>query len=98
MGLPQILAILGIAAAGLATHLVLIAWQARFVRMRLMTTCLALGLVASLLGFLFGGALPLRADSLDFVRGLSLGLGIGLFLGSAVLFLVETVERKRKTG
>ncbi len=96
MDLLLTLDILAVVAAGAAAFYVVKAWRARSARTAFMGICWSLGLVSLLLSFLLGGALPVRADSLDFARGIGLGLSIGLFLGVVTVFQLEALARARR--
>ena len=96
MDLLLTLETLGVVAAVVAFFFVVKARRARSARTTFMAICWSLGLVSLLLSFLLGGALPVRADSLDFARGISLGLSIGLFIGVATVFQFDVMTRTRR--
>lgn len=96
MDLLLTLDMLGVVVAVVAFFFVVTAWRARSARTTFMAICWSLGLVSLLLSFQLGGALPVRADSLDFARGISLGLSIGLFLGVVTVFQLDAMTRARR--
>jgi hypothetical protein len=84
------------AVAGASLLAVVAAWRTHSARARLMAGSWALGGAAFAFSLLIGHGLSVRADSVDFVRGLSLGLAVGLFLGSALLDWLRAPESKRR--
>lgn len=87
---------LGVVLASVTLFLVGSAWRVRSVRKAFMAICWSLGVLALLLSVLLGRALPVRADSLDFARGICLGLSTGLFIGVTTVFRLDVVARSRK--
>jgi hypothetical protein len=96
MNVIAILDALTYAVAGASLLVVVAAWRTHSARARLMAGSWALGGAALAFSVLIGHGLSVRADSADFARGLSLGLAVGLFLGSARLDWPRAPEPKRR--
>lgn len=88
--------VLGVSVAGVGLPVVVIAWYRQPTQAPFMAVCWALGCAMLGLSFLVGSpALPVRTDSMDFVRGLCLGLAVGANLGLAPLIRLGAHQPKR---